>query len=396
MLAKAVVENVEEIFNQNKYADKVIEKCLKSQKNRGAQDRAFIAENTYEIVRWWRQLVFLSNYKESDKINYWDILATHLYLNSGFVATWDTTTKFNPEKIKSSFKFVESNFELRESYPHWLYTQLNSELSTEKVDSILVAMNEPSKVSIRVNTLKNSNDELAKTLKTIGISISKSSYSTNGFVLTERSNVFSTEPFKNGLFEIQDIGSQVISEYLDVKPGMRVIDACAGAGGKTIHLAALMQNKGSLIAMDLEEWKLNELKKRARRAGSSIIQTKIIESSKTIKRLENSCDRLLLDVPCSGIGVIRRNPDAKWKLNKEFIARVQQEQENILDQYPKMLKSNGILVYATCSVLPSENEKQVEKFLQKHSGAFELLQMQTLYPDNLETDGFFMAKIVKK
>ena len=141
--------------------------------------------------------------------------------------------------------------------------------------------------------------------------------------MEERQNIFTRQQFKDGLFEVQDAGSQLIAPFIQPLSGQRVIDACAGGGGKTLHLAALMQNKGRIIALDTEAWKLDELKKRARRAGASdIIETRVIDSSKVIKRLENSADRVLLDVPCSGLGVLRRNPDAKWKLSPEFIEEV--------------------------------------------------------------------------
>lgn len=158
---------------------------------------------------------------------------------------------------------------------------------------------------------------------------------------------------------------------------MRVIDACAGGGGKTLHLAALMQGKGTVIAMDVYARKLEELKRRARRAGASNIETRTIEGSKTIKRLEGKADRLLLDVPCSGLGTLRRNPDAKWKLSPEFLDEVTALQHEILSSYCRMVRVGGRLVYSTCSVLPRENERQVERFLSENPG-FRLLEQHSL------------------
>jgi 16S rRNA (cytosine967-C5)-methyltransferase len=173
---------------------------------------------------------------------------------------------------------------------------------------------------------------------------------------------------------------------------MRVIDACAGGGGKTLHLTSLMNNKGRIIAMDTEEWKLEELKKRARRAGAGNIEARMIESSKTIKRLEGTADRLLLDVPCSGLGVIKRNPDAKWKLSLEFIERVKELQQHILTDYSTLLKPGGLMVYSTCSILRAENEHQVEKFIAAHPDKFELLNQKSIRPSE-GYDGFYMALI---
>src|SRR5690606_6175620 len=186
--------------------------------------------------------------------------------------------------------------------------------------------------------------------------------------LKERANVFQTEAFKDGWFEVQDASSQLVAEYLDVKPGMRVVDACAGAGGKTLHLACLMENKGQLIALDIYANKLNELKRRAKRAEAFNIETRLVDSTKVIKKLHDKADRVLIDAPCSGLGVLKRNPDAKWKLQPEFIENIKKTQQELLQQYARMVKPGGQMVYATCSVLPSENEKQVEGFLTSESG----------------------------
>ena len=172
---------------------------------------------------------------------------------------------------------------------------------------------------------------------------------------------------------------------------MRVVDACAGAGGKTLHLAALMENKGQIIAMDLYDWKLKELKRRAKRNNVQNVQTKVIEA-KTIKRMENSADRLLIDAPCSGMGVLKRNPDAKWKLRPEFIDEILATQEKILADYSKIIKVGGMMVYATCSILPQENEQQVEKFLKNHPN-YKMVSDKMHYPSETNYDGFYMALI---
>lgn len=129
------------------------------------------------------------------------------------------------------------------------------------------------------------------------------------------------------MFEVQDASSQLIGRFLDVKEGMRVVDACAGAGGKTLHIAALMKNKGQIIALDIFEWKLAELKRRAKRAGAHNIETRVIDDNKVIKRLHNSADRLLIDAPCSGLGVLKRNPDSKWKIDQDFIDRIKRNRK---------------------------------------------------------------------
>jgi 16S rRNA (cytosine967-C5)-methyltransferase len=193
---------------------------------------------------------------------------------------------------------------------------------------------------------------------------------------------------------VQDYGSQQIASFMEVEPGMKVIDACAGAGGKSLHLAALMKNKGHILSLDIYEKKLIELQRRARRNGVHIIEAKIIESSKTIKRLKEKADRLLLDVPCTGLGVLRRNPDAKWKLSPSFLEEVKITQQNLLRDYSSMVKPGGKLIYATCSILPSENENQIKTFLDSKEGqVFTLENQKTLLPNDFGYDGFFMAKL---
>jgi 16S rRNA (cytosine967-C5)-methyltransferase len=209
--------------------------------------------------------------------------------------------------------------------------------------------------------------------------------------------VFTTDAFKEGLFEVQDASSQLVAEFLDVKPGQRVIDTCAGAGGKTLHLAALMENKGQLIALDIYARKLTELKRRAKRAGAHNVETREIDSTKVIKKLHNSADRVLIDAPCTGLGVLRRNPDAKWKMQPDFLEKVIATQKQILSDYSKMVKPEGKLVYATCSILPQENKEQVKTFLESEEGKdFILIRDKNIYASVEGFDGFYMALLQRK
>lgn len=178
---------------------------------------------------------------------------------------------------------------------------------------------------------------------------------------------------------------------------MRVVDACAGAGGKTLHLASLMENKGQLIAMDLYESKLKQLKIRAKRNSAFNIEYRIIDSTKVIKKLQEKADRVLIDAPCSGLGVLKRNPDAKWKLQPEFIDNIRKVQAEVLESYSRMVKPGGKLVYATCSILPSENQEQIGRFLATDAGKqFELIQDQSILASESGFDGFYMALLHRK
>jgi 16S rRNA (cytosine967-C5)-methyltransferase len=255
-------------------------------------------------------------------------------------------------------------------------------------------MNQEAAVVLRTNTIKVSREQLERTLRDNGVATRPLTDRADALMLLERQNIIRQQAFKDGLFEVQDAASQDVAAFLQVSPGMRVIDACAGAGGKTLHVAALMKNSGRIVALDVDPLKLQELQKRARRAGVSNLETRAIESSKTVKRLSQSADRLLLDVPCSGLGVLRRNPDAKWKLSPELISEVIARQQHILNDYSGMLKPAGMLLYSTCSILPDENYKQIQHFLASHEN-FSLVGEKNCWPSD-GFDGFYMALLQKR
>ncbi len=391
-LSEAVIQGLQSIFTDNKYADKVIEKILKSNPKWGARDRRFIAETIYDIVRWHRLFKEISEAEDDD---FWKLLGVWCLWNNAEFPDWEEFAGLSRKKIEANYEKLKDIRKIRESIPDWLDELGEKELGKDW-DTELAALNEEAKVVLRVNTLKISRKELHEQLEeNENIQTEAPNEFPDALILEQRQNIFTRQQFRDGLFEVQDAGSQVIAPFLKPEPGMRVVDACAGAGGKTLQLASLMKNKGRIIAMDTEGWKLDELKKRARRAGVGNIEPRVIESSKTIKRLENSADRLLLDVPCSGLGVIKRNPDAKWKLTPEFMERVKELQQHILVDYSTMLKKDGLMVYSTCSLLPSENEKQVEKFLESRSDKFELLEQKWIKPSE-GFDGFYMALIKRK
>ena len=402
-LAEAVVQSLHYIFSENKYADKVIEKTLKQNPKWGARDRRFIAETTYDIVRWKRFYQTISHSNESD---YWKWLAVWIIQRDFELTDWNEFKSINKKDVKVKLTEVYPRF-IKQSIPDWL-DELGKQQLGERWNKELDALNQQAKVVLRVNTLKTSKEKLAQLLLDDGIETEVLNDLPDVLILIKRQNIFQSQHFKDGLFEVMDAGSQTIAQFLvsgrvggtppfgdkGTTGSLRVIDACAGAGGKTLHLAALLKNKGKIVALDTEHWKLDELSKRARRAGAFNIETRVIDSGKVIKRLENSADYLLLDVPCSGLGVLKRNPDAKWKLSLAFIQKVNQLQKDILTDYNSMLKQGGSLVYSTCSILPMENEEVVKDFLLKNS-SFKLIEENHCYPSD-GFDGFYMAKLVKQ
>jgi 16S rRNA (cytosine967-C5)-methyltransferase len=371
-------------------ADKAIQSTLKSDKRWGSKDRAFIAENSYELVRWWRLFHYIneSQLQQCDINTVWRLFGIKLILDKVDTSSIASFNKLNPAKIFKRYSEAQEIRKIKESIPDWLEEKGENELGDDWAP-ILSALNKTAPLSLRINSLKAETHQVQQLLGAEGINISKVKDIEYAAIVDERANVFNTKSFKDGLFEVQDIGSQLIAPYLDVKPGMRVIDACAGAGGKTLHLAALMENKGTIIALDTEQWKLEELKKRAKRNGAHNIDTRLV-SGKTIKRLKESADAVLLDVPCSGIGVLKRNPDAKWKLTPDFIQEITNTQKEILHKYSNMTKPGGKLVYATCSIFPSENELQVKSFLEKNPN-FKLIKENSTNVILDKCDGFYMA-----
>ena len=291
-------------------------------------------------------------------------------------------------KLLRSFHKIRK---IRESVPDWLDALAEKELGKDW-DKIIRALNQRPTTILRANSLKTNPKELQTILEEEKITdASLISWSPDALELKYRRNVFRTEAFHKGLFEVQDASSQMVSEFLNVQPGMRIVDGCAGAGGKTLHLAALKKNKGRIIALDVKENKLLELKKRATRADVRIVETRTIDSSKVVKRLKDTADRLLLDVPCSGLGVIRRNPDSKWKLNLEEIDRVKIIQRELLSNFSDITKVGGKMVYATCSILPSEGEEQIKWFLKQVGDKWNLLGEKRYSPEVYHADGFYMA-----
>ena len=386
----AVVESLEQIFQEKKYADKVIEKTLKKDTRWGARDRKFIAETTYDIVRWYRFFRSVTNAKGDD---FWTLLAAWCASRDIDLPDWKEFSGIPYRQFKEKVTQNHPVRKINESIPDWL-DELGEQELGKRWDAELTALNEEAKVVLRVNTLKTTLPELQQKLEEQEVFTEVDKRFPDALILEERQNVFQLPEFKEGLFEVQDAGSQAISQFVNPTPGARIIDACAGGGGKTLHLAALSKSKGKIIAMDTEQWKLDELKKRARRAGVSTVEARLIDSSKVIKRLEKTADVVLLDVPCSGIGVLKRNPDAKWKLSPAFVDDVKKAQQEILSSYSMMVKPGGTLVYATCSVLYSENEEQIKKFVTENE-SFELKEEKRIWPSE-GFDGFYMAKLIRK
>lgn len=392
-IVTGIIECLKLVFLENKYTDDVLEKAFRNHKQWGSRDRKFIGNSVYECVRWWRLYSEAGNTHTNDLLQIEKVLAVHFIQNEIEIPEWYAIKDFDAESIKKSLLEKSAIRKFKASIPDWLDELGAKELGDDRWAKEINALNAVASVVLRVNTLNSSTEELIESLAAQEIEVEEIPDYEDALMLKKRQVLSKLNEYQNGLFEIQDAGSQAIAPFLNAKPGMTVIDACAGGGGKTLHLATIMQNQGSITAIDIVEKKLENLKTRAQRAGTIIVNT-CLATEEFIKSLANTADRLLLDVPCSGLGVLKRNPDAKWKLSETEIEEVKLTQERILDQYPSMLKSSGILVYATCSILPSENTEQVAKFLKKHPNEYELLEEKQVWPSE-GFDGFYMARLLK-
>jgi 16S rRNA (cytosine967-C5)-methyltransferase len=215
-------------------------------------------------------------------------------------------------------------------------------------------------------------------------------------VLSKHQKLTHTDAYKKGWFEIQDANSQRVAHFADPKPGMSVLDACAGGGGKTLHLAALMQNQGTIVAMDPYEKKIEQLEARVQRNGVTIVRVENTDDDAFLKTQKETADLVLIDAPCSGLGVLRRNPAAKWHMTPKRIEELILLQQEILQTYAGQVSKGGSLVYATCSIFPEENQNQVQNFLNSDSGKdFQLEKEETFLTHTTQGDGFYMAKMAK-
>lgn len=372
-LQRQLEKSLHFLFEKKAAASKVINYSFKTNKKWGSRDRKAFAQSFYEIVRRAGEGF---DYLQKENFQTLSEEEVALLVESYLKGAWP----------------VPSKRHLKWSLSQDLLSVLEEELEPSGVENFLAESSHEAEVFIRRNPLKVNQKKFESALAEEGIE--HKHVFDFCYQLLERKNVFQSKAFKQGYFEMQDGASQSVAPFMDLEPAMRVADTCAGAGGKTLHLAALMENKGKIVAMDIHLRRLEELKKRSRRAGAHNIEIKEIQGSKTFKRMKDSFDRVLIDAPCSGTGTYRRKPEAKIFFEKEELKRLHAIQAEILESHARLLKKGGKLTYATCSVLPSENQKQVEAFLQKHSD-FKLEDEKSFFVAEQGFDGFYMAKMVR-
>jgi 16S rRNA (cytosine967-C5)-methyltransferase len=418
------------ILKSTRPADSLIDTFFRSRKYLGSHDRRFIAETTYGTLRHLRKCEYiisslnsLANEQTDDEKSLLLILvylSLHGKLDS---PTCEQITEKVGQPILDEIIRHTKNISLPDSivqrlgleysFPDWMverFIEQYGEMETEKICS---SLNEQAPLTIRVNTLKTSVEECQAELNKQGILSTRTMLSPFGLNIAKRMNVFSLQSFRDGWFEVQDEGSQILPLLIDPKPNAKLLDVCAGAGGKTLEFAALMKNRGEIFATDINNFRLEELRKRSKRAGAQNVRVKEIQTIEDLsERYTNYFDIVFVDAPCSGLGTIRRNPGMKWMVTQQTIDEVSQKQRSILELSLPLMKQGGRLVYATCTLPRQENEDIVESFLAAHTDlsivsidskleSFGIGKVSTspflkLLPHLHGTDGFFCAVLEKQ
>lgn len=372
----------------------------------GSRDRKVISEAVYGIFRHKRFIEGWENAAEKQDELFKPLAALvleGLLGRKAFAEVWEGKDAdkyfglFSRREIPGGMNFDSPAAKLSfiHSFPAWVVERWIGRFGEAECENLLRSLNERPPLVVRVNTVKISIEELISRLAAKGHEAVPTAMSPFGLKFRERFNVFELEEFTEGLFEVQDEGSQMVPLKVDPQPGEVVWDACAGGGGKTLMLAALMKNKGRVIATDIRPKKLEDIKKRAKRAGLFNIFPADLNRLDESKLIRAGADRLLIDAPCSGTGTLRRNPDAKWKMSLDKLSQCRADQFAILEKYTRYLKPGGRLVYATCSMEPEENEEVIEAFLREFTHFGRMADDIHLYPHQTGTDGFFIAQLIK-
>jgi len=416
-LASHARELIEILQNDSRPADHLIDAFFRKRRYLGSHDRRELAESVYGILRHLRLLQFYMAKVKPDSVDHpaWLFAAYKLHIEKTPPETLQAySLPLSPSEIvdlatSDPTDLGQQSLGLRTSFPDWLVEKLQKQLGESETEKLLESLNQPPPLTIRVNTLKTTREKCLSELSQRGHECTPTPLSPDGIHLKKRANLFGLDLFRDGWFELQDEGSQIISLLLDPKPNWRIADVCAGGGGKTLHLAALMKNRGEIWAFDVAPLRLENLRKRARRCGIHNIRVQHLQPDEFPTPLLSTMDAILIDAPCTGTGVLRRNPDAKWKISAAMVSEMAVKQKQIIEHYAPLLKSGGRLVYATCSLLAEENEEVVQSFLALHTDfhssavatilqRYQLAQLADgnvlhLFPHQHNTDGFFAAAL---
>jgi 16S rRNA (cytosine967-C5)-methyltransferase len=390
LVRTAVLEIYEQVRREAARADQALQRVLRREKQLRSVERRAVSDAVYGLLRLQGRVDHLLGRALATRGSALDRLATptqHLLRYAAWLVVGESQSAESAANMAGPevtpyrwvLELVAQPAELpappdaldalaaETSLPRWLAELWSAQLGAAETRALAAALNQRAPLTIRTNTLKGSREDLEAALAAEGAKVARTRWTELGLSFVSRTNVFALKAFKAGLFEVQDEGSQLISEAVRVKPGAVVVDACAGAGGKALGLAAAMQNHGRLIACDRDGRRLLEFKQRARRAGVHNYELRTVPEGAAgddrIRDLVGHADAVLIDAPCSGLGALRRNPDARWRLDAGEVASFPPRQRQILERYSRLVKKGGLLVYATCSINRDENESVRELFL---------------------------------
>ena len=400
-------------------ADTLMKAFFKSNPKLGSRDRTILAEAIFYALRHYSEIAWRMKPVRPERAPKAAALLT-LAMQYGLDSLGDAVlgSEKGPVVNMLGLKLEKAPPEVRAEMPFWLY-ELESQQYGQAAAELFAASLQSAPLDLRVNTLKAKREDVIAELAQFKVTAEPMRFSPDGIRLTDKPGLIRWPVYQEGRIDIQDEGSQLIARLVGAKRGEMVCDFCAGAGGKTLALGALMKSTGRLYAFDINEKRLQGLSPRMRRAGLSNVHPVAIRDEKDnrIKRLRGKFDRVLVDAPCTGTGTLRRNPDLKWRLTPQELERINAVQKSVLEEAAKLLKPQGRIVYATCSVLERENQLVVKEFLQTHP-EFELLNATdilakqgvvlpdfqkeefgdffVMLPHRHQTDGFFAAVLQKK
>ena len=396
-IALGIVAGLESSLFEKRPAAEVIKKLLKSNRGWGSRDRRIIAQVFYDVIRQKRLFQALTGTENSNK-DLWSLVACWMVLNNFTLPDWEEFKAVNTDSVKFKVSILTQQRKYKYSIPDWLDKMGMAAFGEAAWEKEIASLNTPAAMIVRVNTLKTSVEKLKDTLKKKYQIITHNipDYP-NALIFEKKQSLQDIKEYREGFFEVQDANSQKVAPWLKAQSGKYYIDACAGAGGKSLHLANLTADNAQILALDIYPAKLDELRKRCYRNGIQSVQTASVENEKVLNGIEKMADGILIDAPCSGLGVLKRNPDAKWNITPEQLEEILEVQKNILQTYAPMVKKGGTLVYATCSILPLENQLQVSHFLGSELGdLFELEKEHTYFSHETGFDGFYCARMIRK
>ena len=396
-LALGIISCLEMIIKDKKALKSSLKQLLKKNRNWGSRDRRFIGEAVLEIIRWKRKFSEMGKLDPKLDRYYWNLLGVWILYKDIPLPDWENFSEINKKSINFKLNPKSKSRAIKQSIPDWLDDLGIKSFGKTLWEKEIESLNGTAPLVLRVNIFRTTTEKLQNIFKKkYAIESKKTPEYPYALFLDKHRKLDHLELFRKGWFEIQDANSQRVSVFAAPKPGMTVIDACAGAGGKTLHMANIMQNKGSIIALDPNNKKLEQLKIRIKRNGIRIVTIHNLNNENYEKKYKTNADLVLIDAPCSGLGVLRRNPAAKWQMNPNNIQKLIYIQQEILQKQSIYVKRGGILVYSTCSIFPDENENQIKTFLTTGLGkSFYLEKEETFLTHQSKGDGFYMARLIK-